>query len=160
MAWTAIVHPYRAQWLQMKSEAQEQYAPITKFERQTGCCPIFMATMTLDEASNYFRTEIPEEFADQLALRAERVFARNAKVRRILKTERSRDWLRTYMRHWLAGILCRERPALYRQLPENYKWGGHPLPYPSLPPPKPLLKRTRRTKRFTYRVHGSELLGV
>jgi hypothetical protein len=31
------------------------------------------------------------------------------------------------MRHWLAGVLARERPALFRALPESFKV-GHPLP--------------------------------
>jgi hypothetical protein len=32
-----------------------------------------------------------------------------------------------FMRHWLAGVLARERPALFRDLPETFKV-GHPLP--------------------------------
>jgi hypothetical protein len=31
------------------------------------------------------------------------------------------------MRHWLASVLARERPALFRDLPESFKV-GHPLP--------------------------------
>jgi hypothetical protein len=31
------------------------------------------------------------------------------------------------MRHWLAGVLAKERPALFRDLPESFKV-GHPLP--------------------------------
>jgi hypothetical protein len=27
------------------------------------------------------------------------------------------------MRHWLAGVLARERPALFRALPESFKIG-------------------------------------
>jgi hypothetical protein len=32
-----------------------------------------------------------------------------------------------FMRHWLAAMFDRERPALFRELPESYKI-GHPLP--------------------------------
>jgi hypothetical protein len=31
------------------------------------------------------------------------------------------------MRHWLAGVLAKERPALFRDLPESFKV-GQPLP--------------------------------
>jgi hypothetical protein len=31
------------------------------------------------------------------------------------------------MRHWLAGVLAKERPALFRELPESFKV-GQPLP--------------------------------
>jgi hypothetical protein len=31
------------------------------------------------------------------------------------------------MRHWLAGVLAREHPALFRELPESFKLGA-PLP--------------------------------
>jgi len=31
------------------------------------------------------------------------------------------------MRHWLAGVLAKERPALFRDLPESFKI-GQPLP--------------------------------
>ena len=35
--------------------------------------------------------------------------------------------LQTFPRHWLAGVLAKERPALFRDLPESFKV-GHPLP--------------------------------
>jgi len=34
------------------------------------------------------------------------------------------------MRHWLAGVLARENPALFNQLPESFKIG---LPLPERP---------------------------
>jgi len=39
--------------------------------------------------------------------------------------------LQTFPRHWLAGVLAKERPALFRDLPESFKV-GHPLPDHSL----------------------------
>jgi hypothetical protein len=35
-----------------------------------------------------------------------------------------------FPRHWLAGVLARERPALFRDLPESFKV-GQPLPQSS-----------------------------
>ena len=39
--------------------------------------------------------------------------------------------LQPFPKHWLAGVLARERPALFRDLPESFKI-GHPLPDHSL----------------------------
>src|ERR1039457_3386469 len=51
------------------------YEPVREFERQTSYCPLYLAWRILDEARDYFRTPIPEAFADKLAHRAEAVFA-------------------------------------------------------------------------------------
>jgi hypothetical protein len=42
-----------------------------------------------------------------------------------------------FMRHWLAGVLAKESPALFRDLPESFKV-GHPLPMK----PNPWRKKT------------------
>ena len=91
----------------------------------------------MDEARDYFRTPIPEAFADKLARRAEAVFAHQpfwarkasprAGARQQFEYRRQREFILMSMRHWLAGVLARERPALFRALPESFKI-GHPLP--------------------------------
>ena len=53
------------------------YEPVREFERATSYCPLYLAWRILDEARDYFRTPIPEAFADKLAHRAEAVFARH-----------------------------------------------------------------------------------
>jgi hypothetical protein len=79
------------------------------------------------------------------------------------------------MRHWLAGVLAKENPVLFRALPESFKV-GHPLPQKqtggAATPPyhKPKMvgltcrsasisgtrnKASRPASRF---VHGCELL--
>jgi hypothetical protein len=57
---------------------QKIYAPVREFERATSYCPLYLAWRILDEARDYFRTPIPEAFADKLARRAEAVFAKHA----------------------------------------------------------------------------------
>ena len=112
------------------------YAPVTPFERQTSHCPLYLAWLVLDEARDYFRTNsvpspgsatlsqpLGEGLADQLARRAERVFAGNPFWRRKYKSARGRDYLLMTMRHWLAGVLAKERPALFRALPDSFKMG-------------------------------------
>jgi hypothetical protein len=103
------------------------YAPVTDFERATSYCPLYLAWHILDEARDYFRPPIPEAFADKLARRAEAVFAHQPLWQRKYQSARGREFILMSMRHWLAGVLARERPALFRALPESFKV-GHPLP--------------------------------
>jgi hypothetical protein len=103
------------------------YAPVTEFERATSFCPLYLAWRIVDEARDYFRTPIPEAFADKLARRAEAVFAHHPSWQPRFKSARGRDAILTSMRHWLAGVLAKERPVLFRDLPESFKI-GHPLP--------------------------------
>jgi hypothetical protein len=140
---------------------QKIYAPVTDFERATSYCPLYLAWHILDEARNYFRTPIPEAFADKLAHRAEVVFAVNPFSQRQFRGRHGRAAILSCMRHWLAGLLARENPALFRQLPDSFKV-GHPLPPhpPSLkkaPRPRPRAERRDHRPRF---VHGCELLAV
>jgi hypothetical protein len=126
------------------------YEPVREFERATSYCPLYLAWRIVDEARDYFRTPIPEAFADKLARRAEAVFARHpfwsrkasnfaeASMdrsprggRRQFQSQRQREFILMFMRHWLAGVLAKERPALFRDLPESFKV-GHPLPDHSL----------------------------
>jgi hypothetical protein len=106
---------------------QKIYEPVREFERATSYCPLYLAWRIVDEARDYFRTPIPEAFADKLARRAEAVFARHSFWSRKFQSARGRDAILTSMRHWLAGVLARERPALFRDLPESFKV-GHSLP--------------------------------
>lgn len=132
----------------------KRYVPVQNFERHTSHCPTYIAWLVLDEARDYFRTAIPESYADQLAHRAEAVFARNEVWQRQYQSARGRDYLLASMRHWLASVLAKENPALFRQLPESFQV-GQPLPPCLVPRPKKV--RVTRLKHF---VHGCELLGI
>ena len=153
---------------------------ISEFEKQTTYCPLYLAWRILDEARDYFRTPIPEAFADKLAHRAEAVFARHPFWARKaapcagqlqFQSQRQREFILMFMRHWLAGVLARERPALFRDLPESFKV-GHPLPAyrgrarsplraanterPALQP----RRRARSDASYHSFVHGCELLAI
>ncbi|MGA2178563.1 MAG: hypothetical protein ABSH15_03155 [Verrucomicrobiota bacterium] len=133
------------------------YEPVGHFERATSYCPLYLAWRILDEARDYFRTPIPEAFATKLAHRAEAVFARHPFWQRKFQFQRGRNAILTAMRHWLAGVLAKKRPALFRDLPESLKV-GHPLSSQPLSRPKPI-RRTSSLSRPAIRfVHGSELL--
>ena len=119
------------------------YEPVREFERATSYCPLYLAWRIVDEARDYFRTEIPEIYARKLARRAEAVFAKHpswareatprgpAGARQQFQCQRQREFILKFMRHWLTGVLAKERPALFRALPESFKV-GHPLPDHSL----------------------------
>jgi hypothetical protein len=145
----------------MNSLNRKKYVPVGRFEQKTSYCPLYLAWHILDEARNYFRTPIPEAFADKLAHRAEVVFAHQPSWQRRFKSQHGRTAILMIMRHWLAGVLARERPALFRDLPESFKV-GQPLPPHSpsrkkAPHPAPLPRAERENHRPRF-VHGCELL--
>lgn len=136
------------------------YELVREFEHHTSYCPLYLARHVIDEARDYFRQPIPEAFTHKLARRAEVVFAAQPYWQRQFKSVRGRAAILTAMRHWLAGILARENPVLFRQLPETFKIGQSLPPFPGRPP-KSVVRRSQSAatapKRF---LHGCELLAL
>jgi len=100
-------------------------------ERETQLMPWLIADSVLGEAARFLDTGLPPEWADWLDARAERVFARHRQFHRLISScanagNAGRDNLDKFMRHWLAGRLARERPALFRRLPPGYALGRPP----------------------------------
>jgi hypothetical protein len=109
---------------------------------------------------------LDEELADKLAQRAEMVFANHPFWQRRFQSAAGREHLLAVMRHWLAGVLAQEQPALFRDLPDSYKVGV-PLPPQPLSQPKKIRKKhlapaisPRREGRKPHFVHGCELLAA
>jgi len=135
------------------------YQPVTDLERQTSHCPLYLAWRILDEARGYFRTTIPQTYAEQLAGRAEAVFARHPFWQRKFESQHGRDAILASMRHWLAGVLAREQPALFSDLPETFML-GEPLPLRPLFRPKKARRGGPAARPFKPFVHGCKLLAV
>ena len=76
-----------------------------------------------------------EGLAAKLAQRAEGVFANHPLWQRRFQSTAGREHLLAVMRHWLAGVLAKEQPALFSDLPDSYKVGA-PLPPQPLSRPK------------------------
>jgi hypothetical protein len=147
------------------------YEPVREFERATSYCPLYLAWRIVDEARDYFRTEIPESYARKLARRAEAVFAHHpswareatprgpAGARQQFQCQRQREFILKFMRHWLAGVLARENPVLHRQLPESFKIGLE-LPPGAHGVTRPTIGSQGRSPHQPIRrfVHGCELL--
>jgi hypothetical protein len=79
------------------------------------------------ETEDYFRARLPRHVGKQIARRAEHVFTVNDFWRRKFAGNRGRAYLSSFLRHWLASSLAREKPALFRQLPDGCRV-GEPLP--------------------------------
>ncbi len=105
-----------------------------------------------------------EELADQLARRAEAVFAHQPFWQRKYQSAHGREFILMSMRHWLAGVLARERPALFRALPESFKIGLELPAEPAVPVGRGYGRagsRGRSPHQPIHRfVHGCELLPV
>ena len=137
----------------------KQFIAVGNFEQQTSHCPTYIAGLVLDEARDYFRTEIPDDYATELARSAELVFAKHLFWRRKFQDADGREYLLSSMRHWLASVLAKEKPALVRDLPESFKI-GYPLPLQPILRAKMTHKKpgaSRSVSRFT---HGCELLAL
>ena len=100
-----------------------------------------------------------EGLADELAQRAEMVFANQPFWQRKFQSAAGREHLLSGMRHWLAGELAKEQPALFRALPDSFKIGA-PLPPQPLSRPKKIRQRNHTARPFKHFVHGCELLAV
>src|SRR3569833_3123046 len=136
--------------------SHKHYAPLTNFEQRTGHCPLYLAWRILDEARDYYRSPLPEAYADKMAHRAEAVFAKHPFWQRKFQSRAGREQLLTTMRHWLAALLAREQPALFQQMPENFKI-GFPLPRT---PQRPFTRKSSTKRRVACLSHGCELLTV
>ncbi len=103
-------------------------------ERDTLLMPWLVAESVCGEVARFLDVEIPARYEEWLEAKAERCYARFDHFRKLMRGRGNvpRDWLRTYMRHWLAGLLGVERPDLYECLPESFAL-GHALPPPVHP---------------------------
>ncbi len=103
-------------------------------ERDTQLMPWLIAESVCDEVSRFLGVELPARYAVWIEARAEVSYAKPGHFRKLMRGRGNapRDWLRVYMRHWLAALLGTERPDLYECLPDTYAL-GHPLPPPVHP---------------------------
>ena len=103
-------------------------------ERDTQLMPWLIAESVCAEVSRFLDVEIPARYAVWIEARAELTYAKHRHFRKLMRGRGNapREWLKVYMRHWLAGLLGTERPDLYECLPDTFAL-GHPLPPPVHP---------------------------
>lgn len=92
---------------------------------ETPLVPQAVAAAVCAEAQGWLAAPLPAAWVARLTVKAERVARRNPRFRRLLRRpgDAGRDWLWAFMRHWLAALLRRHRPALYARLPGDYARG-------------------------------------
>jgi hypothetical protein len=80
------------------------------------------------EVSQFLRVKLPRErYVSWLTIRAVRCFQHDPAFRRKIRGAVCREWLYAFCRHWLSGLLRRERPDLWHCLPAGFSV-GYPLP--------------------------------
>ena len=100
-----------------------------QLEVETPLVALAAARCVLDEAAVLVGQPLRERFADRLAHRARRVYAHSDSFRRLVRAsgDSGRSQLFVVLRHWLATLLHKDRPALFRRLPAAFA-NGLPCP--------------------------------
>jgi hypothetical protein len=95
-------------------------------EEDTPIVPRAVAESVWEEACAWLGEELPRRWVWRLAVRANAVYARNARFRRLIRRagDPGRDWLWAFTRHWLAALIWRQRRDLHARLPDSYNVGG------------------------------------
>ncbi|MDP1591874.1 MAG: hypothetical protein Q8M07_29210 [Prosthecobacter sp.] len=96
--------------------------------------PHAAATQIVEELERLTESKVPDAapLVAHLVQHAEEIAAASESFRRKLRGKLGREWLYSFMRHWLAAELKRTQSALFRRLPPRYAMGAAE---PSLRPP-------------------------
>ncbi len=88
--------------------------------------PEVIAQMILEDLEQMpdCRVEDQPRLIAHLVQHAEEIAAASESFRRKLRGALGREWLYSFMRHWLAAELKRTQPALFRRLPPRYAMGA------------------------------------
>ena len=97
----------------------------TRIEDETPLLPRVVAEAVWEEASVWLGEQLPRDWINQLSAMAQAVYARNPRFRSLLRRRGNagRDWLWSFTRHWLCGLVYQHRPELHRLLPASYNVG-------------------------------------
>lgn len=115
------------QWLACRRTAAY---PLSRLECETPILSDLVAEGVCAAAANWLGDNRPMRFAPALAARARRIYEVNASFAARLRRDDGIEWLRVFLRHWLAGRLRRECRDLFDRLPPEFANGA------SLPPPE------------------------
>ena len=110
----------------LRQEFRAWHASLpTALERETLRMPGAIAESVVQEAERFLAAELPANFATRLAAKAEYLYPRHPHFRKMLNRpgNAGRNHLYTYMRHWTAGRLKRERNPLHKKLPWSFGHG-------------------------------------
>jgi hypothetical protein len=87
--------------------------------------PSAVATVVWEEASLYLKHKLPRSWITDLTTRANDIYQHDRRFRQLMRQpgNRGRDWLWSFTRHWLAGMLSKQRPQLFARLPTDFAVG-------------------------------------
>jgi hypothetical protein len=101
-----------------------------RLEEETPLLARIVAETICAEAAAWLEDDEPMRYAPALAARAVRLYARNPSFAKRLQApgNTGREWLRVFLRHWLAARLKRHHRALFDRLPQSFALGApiHP----------------------------------
>jgi hypothetical protein len=94
-------------------------------ERDTFLMPWVIAESVCAEVARFLETDMPERYAVWLEAQAELCYARRGRFRNHMREggDAPREWLYSFMRHWLWSLLEIEHPDLCRCLPKDFSIG-------------------------------------
>jgi hypothetical protein len=97
-----------------------------RIEADTPIVPRAVAMSVWTEAGAWLDEELPRQWVNRLAARANAIYARNPRFRETLQRSGTagRDRLWAFTRHWLAAQIKKHRPELHARLPASYNVGG------------------------------------
>ena len=114
-----------------------------QIESDTPIVPRAVMEMVCEEAGLWLGQPLPRRWIRELTARANTIYAHNPRFRRKIcgQGNSGRDYLWTFARHWLSGLIFEHRPHAYPRLPASFNIGQ---PLPTKTPVPPLRLRTAR----------------
>lgn len=114
------------------SVTRARYPNGIQIERDTPILPQVIARSVCEEVTVWLGSPLPTQWVSELGGRADTIYAHNERFRRRIRGDgnRGRDYLRMFMRHWLAALLKQRRPDLFARLPASYCVGADPPEVP------------------------------
>jgi hypothetical protein len=100
-----------------------------RIELNTPIVPRAIMEAVCEEAGQWLGHPLPRRWIRELTCRANTIYANNPRFRRKIhaRDEQGRDYLWSFARHWLAGLILKQRPHDYTRLPASFSI-GQPLP--------------------------------
>lgn len=87
-----------------------------------------IADQVISELETYLGSELPqpEHLASRLCEQASSCYSADPCFRRLVRRSgnQGRDWLYSFMRHWLSGLVKDYAPELFRRIPYEFKIGS------------------------------------
>jgi hypothetical protein len=105
-----------------QTRRRDARATVSRIEHDTPLVPRAVAEGVWEEASVLVKASLPRSWMVQLTERAETVYEHNRRFRSLIRARgnHGREWLWSFMRHWLAALIQAHRPDLKRRLPAAY----------------------------------------